>query len=94
MSRSESPQNEAVYVTRSTGVLPAMKIKAVGDLVSYVRAMYEGGARVIEITTTTPCIFESFEILRGTSSRTGSSWPPEPRWMPPRRGLPSWPARG
>ncbi len=64
MSRAEGPENEAVFVTRSTGVLPAMKIKAGGDLVTYVRAMYEGGARVIEITTTTPGIFEAFETLR------------------------------
>ena len=63
MGHMEGPENEAVFVTRSTGVLPAMKIKAGGDLVSYVRAMYEGGARVIEITTTTPGIFEAFEML-------------------------------
>jgi len=59
------PENEAVYLTRSIGVLPAMKIKDGGDLVTYVRAMYEGGARVIEITTTTPGIFEAFETLHG-----------------------------
>ena len=63
MSRTEGPENEAVYLTRTVGVLPAMKIKAGGDLVSYVRAMYEGGARVIEITTTTPGIFEAFATL-------------------------------
>ena len=63
MSQAPSPENEAVFLTRSTGVLPAMKIKAGGDLVSYVRAMHDGGARVIEITTTTPGIFEAFETL-------------------------------
>ncbi len=64
MSQATGPENEAVFVTRSTGVLPAMKIKAGGDLVSYVKAMHEGGARVIEITTTTPGIFEAFETVR------------------------------
>ncbi|HET6413124.1 MAG TPA: bifunctional 4-hydroxy-2-oxoglutarate aldolase/2-dehydro-3-deoxy-phosphogluconate aldolase [Anaeromyxobacter sp.] len=51
-------------MTRSTGVLPAIKVKAGADLVSFVHAMYEGGGRVIEITTTTPGVFEAFETLR------------------------------
>ena len=63
MSRT-GPENEAVFVTRSTGVLPAIKVKAGADLVSFVHAMYEGGGRVIEITTTTPGVFEAFETLR------------------------------
>jgi 2-dehydro-3-deoxyphosphogluconate aldolase / (4S)-4-hydroxy-2-oxoglutarate aldolase len=61
VSRAEAPENEAVFVTRSTGVLPAIKVKVGADLPSFVQAMYEGGARVIEITTTTP---EAFEALR------------------------------
>ncbi len=65
MSRTDGPENEAVFVTRTTGVLPAMKIKAGGDLVSYVRAMYEGGARVIEITTTTPGDLRIFRDPQG-----------------------------
>jgi 2-dehydro-3-deoxyphosphogluconate aldolase / (4S)-4-hydroxy-2-oxoglutarate aldolase len=64
VSRAEAPENEAVFVTRSTGVLPAIKVKAGADLPSFVQAMYEGGARVIEITTTTPGVFEAFEALR------------------------------
>jgi 2-dehydro-3-deoxyphosphogluconate aldolase/(4S)-4-hydroxy-2-oxoglutarate aldolase len=63
MSREFHPEMDAVYQTMSIGVLPAMKIKAGGALIPFVRAMYEGGARVIEITTTTPGIFEAFETL-------------------------------
>ncbi len=58
-----SAENEATSLTRTIGVLPAMKLKAGGDLVAYARAMYEGGARVVEITTTTPGIFDAFQAL-------------------------------
>lgn len=63
MSREFHPELDAIYQVRSIGVLPAIKVKAGGDLIPYVRAMYDGGARVIEITTTTPGVFEAFETL-------------------------------
>lgn len=63
MSIDHSLRSEAVYRTKSVGVLPAMKVKHDSDLVGYVRAMYDGGARVIEITTTTPGIFDAFKLL-------------------------------
>ena len=37
---------------RSTGVLPAIKMRQQEDLLPFVRAMYDGGARVVEITMT------------------------------------------
>jgi len=54
---------EAVYLTKSTGILPAIKLKQREDLIPYVRAMYEGGARVIELTMTTPGVLEAIQAV-------------------------------
>lgn len=59
MSRRE----EAVYLTKSTGILPAMKLKQATDMLPYAQAMYDGGARVIEITMTTPGVLENFRAI-------------------------------
>lgn len=48
----------AVHWTKQTGVLPAIKIKHDDDLLPYVRAMQAGGARVVEITMTTPGVLD------------------------------------
>ena len=58
-----SARERAVYLTRSTGVLPAIKLKEVENVVPFVRAMYEGGARVVEVTMTTPGVLEMFRAL-------------------------------
>ena len=58
-----SDRERAVYRTRSTGVLPAMKLKQDENIVPFVCAMYEGGARVVEITMTTPGVLEMFRAL-------------------------------
>jgi 2-dehydro-3-deoxyphosphogluconate aldolase/(4S)-4-hydroxy-2-oxoglutarate aldolase len=54
---------KAVYWTKQTGILPAIKIKADDDVVPYVGAMVEGGARLVEITMTTPHALEHFEAI-------------------------------
>jgi 2-dehydro-3-deoxyphosphogluconate aldolase/(4S)-4-hydroxy-2-oxoglutarate aldolase len=59
-----SAREQAVYLTKSTGVLPAMKLKQKEDVLPWVRAMYDGGARVVEITMTTPAVLEHFEAIR------------------------------
>lgn len=59
MSRRE----EAVYLTKTTGILPAMKLKQATDMLPYAQAMYDGGARVIEITMTTPGVLENFRAI-------------------------------
>jgi 2-dehydro-3-deoxyphosphogluconate aldolase/(4S)-4-hydroxy-2-oxoglutarate aldolase len=59
-----SPRERAVYLTRSTGVLPAMKLKQKEDVLPWVHAMYLGGARVVEITMTSPGVLEHFEAIR------------------------------
>jgi 2-dehydro-3-deoxyphosphogluconate aldolase/(4S)-4-hydroxy-2-oxoglutarate aldolase len=57
-------RERAVHLVKSTGVLPAIKIHAKEDLVPYIRAMHAGGARVVEITMTTPAALEHFRAIK------------------------------
>lgn len=63
MIKQMSLRERAVAWTKSTGVLPAIKIKADDDVIPYIRAMHEGGARVVEITMTTPRALEHFSAI-------------------------------
>lgn len=63
MTNLMNRREEAIYLTKSTGILPAMKLKQAMDVLPYVGAMVEGGARVIEITMTTPGVLESFHAI-------------------------------
>ncbi len=56
-------REEVLFLTKSTGVLPAIKLKQQENLLPYVRAMYEGGARVIEITMTTPGVLDALQTI-------------------------------
>ena len=60
-----SARERAIHRTRSTGILPAIKLKQdeSNDIVPYVRAMIDGGARVVEVTMTTPGVLEIFRAL-------------------------------
>ena len=58
-----SARERAIHRTKSTGVLPAIKLKQDEDIVPYVRAMIDGGARVVEVTMTTPGVLEMFRAL-------------------------------
>lgn len=58
-----SVREQAIAWTKSTGILPAIKIKAQDNMIPYIQAMYEGGARVIEITMTTPNALAHFEAI-------------------------------
>ncbi len=67
MSRSDMSLREiVVQQTKATGVLPCIKLKAKGDFLAYAQAMYDGGARVIEVTTTTPGALEAIEAISST----------------------------
>lgn len=59
-------REEVVYLTKTTGVLPAMKLKQKEDILPYVQAMYDGGARIVEVTMTTPGALEMFEAVSMT----------------------------
>jgi len=66
MSRSDRNLREIVVEqTKSTGVLPCIKLKAKDDFLAYAQAMYDGGARVIEVTMTTPGALEAIEAISG-----------------------------
>lgn len=55
---------QAVYWTKKTGVLPAIKLKHLEkDVLPYVQAMVDGGIRVLEITMTTPGVLRYFEAI-------------------------------
>ena len=56
-------RERAIYWTKHTGVLPAIKIKDEDDVIPYIHAMHAGGARVVEITMTTPCALEHFKAI-------------------------------
>ena len=56
-------RERAILLTKQTGVLPAMKLQAEEDVIPYVRAMAEGGARVVEITMTTPGALDAFRAI-------------------------------
>jgi len=56
-------KEKMIYWTKSTGVLPAIKIKAHDDMIPYVKAMADGGAKVVEITTTTPGAFDHYKAI-------------------------------
>ena len=49
--------------TKGTGVLPCIKSHQEEDWLAYARAMHEGGARVIEVTMTTPKALEAIRII-------------------------------
>ena len=49
--------------TKATGILPCIKLKAKDDFLAYAQAMYDGGARVIEVTMTTPGALEAIEAI-------------------------------
>ncbi len=56
-------RERAVLLTKQSGVLPAMKLKTAVDVLPYVRAMAEGGARVVEITMTSPGVLDAFRAI-------------------------------
>ena len=64
MARNNKSIKEIVIEkTKETGILPCIKLKQKDDFISYAQAMYDGGARVIEITATTPGVIEAIEAI-------------------------------
>lgn len=60
MSRRE----EAVYLLKTTGVLPAIKLKDSRELLPFAQALYDGGIRVMEVTMTTPGVLDAFRAIK------------------------------
>ena len=64
MTTQQKSMKEAVIAaTKETGILPCIKVYEKVDFLAYARAMYEGGARVVEITMTTPGVFDAMEAI-------------------------------
>lgn len=62
--RSDMTLSETVVShTKQTGILPCIKTKKREDFIAYAQAMYDGGARIIEVTMTTPGALEAIEAI-------------------------------
>ena len=73
MGRNDQSLKEIVIQqTKATGILPCIKLKEKQDYMPFAQAMYDGGARVIEITMTTPGALEAIESI--SSEFKGKLW--------------------
>jgi len=64
MGRDDKTLREAVIEqTKATGILPCIKLHHKDDFIAYAKAMYHGGARVVEVTMTTPGVLEAIEAI-------------------------------
>lgn len=64
MSRSDQTLKEKVIErTKSTGILPCIKLHEKADTIAYAQAMVDGGARIVEVTMTTPGVLEAIEAI-------------------------------
>ena len=52
-----------IEATKTTGILPCIKLPKREDFLTYADAMYKGGARVVEVTMTTPGALEGIEAI-------------------------------
>lgn len=62
-SRDVSLKEYVIQQTKSTGILPCIKLHEKADYIAYAQAMYDGGARVLEVTMTTPGVLEAVEAI-------------------------------
>jgi len=64
MKRSDTTLREKVIAgVKGTGVLPCIKLHEKADYIAYAQAMQDGGARVIEVTMTTPGALGAIEAI-------------------------------
>jgi len=64
MAREDKSLREIVVEqTKKSGILPCIKLHKKDDFIAYAQAMYDGGARVIEVTMTTPGVLEAIEAI-------------------------------
>jgi len=63
MSYQMSLKERVISYTKETGILPCIKLHQKDDYIAYAQAMYDGGARVIEVTMTTPGVLEAIEAI-------------------------------
>ena len=64
MNRSDETLREyTVRRIKETGVLPCIKLHEKADWIKYAQAMYDGGARAVEVTMTTPYALDAIEAI-------------------------------
>jgi 2-dehydro-3-deoxyphosphogluconate aldolase/(4S)-4-hydroxy-2-oxoglutarate aldolase len=64
MGREERSLKQIVVEhTKATGILPCIKLHEKDDFIAYAQAMYDGGARVVEVTMTTPGALGAIESI-------------------------------
>ncbi|MBO4770591.1 MAG: bifunctional 4-hydroxy-2-oxoglutarate aldolase/2-dehydro-3-deoxy-phosphogluconate aldolase [Clostridia bacterium] len=64
MNRSDvSLKEKVISRTKECGILPCIKLHQKDDYIAYAQAMYDGGAKVIEVTMTTPGVLEAIEAI-------------------------------
>ncbi len=59
----QSLKEYVIEQTKTTGILPCIKLHKKDDYIAYAQAMYDGGARVVEVTMTTPGVLEAVEAI-------------------------------
>lgn len=73
MSGSDKSFRETVISeTKRTGIVPCIKLNEKVDFLEYAEAVYSGGARVIEVTMTTPAALQAIEAI--SSEFKGRMW--------------------
>ena len=72
MSNDRNTKEIVIEETKRCGILPCIKLKKIADCIPYAQAMYDGGARVIEVTMTTPKALEAIEAI--SSEFRGRLW--------------------
>jgi 2-dehydro-3-deoxyphosphogluconate aldolase/(4S)-4-hydroxy-2-oxoglutarate aldolase len=64
MGRNDNSIKERVLeAVKNTGVLPCIKLHHEEDYLAYAKAMYDGGAKAIEVTMTTPGVIKAIEQI-------------------------------
>ena len=63
MRQDNSLRERILWDIKQTGVLPCIKLHTKEDWVAYAQAMYDGGARAVEVTMTTPGALEAIEAI-------------------------------
>jgi len=70
MSTPSQPLRDAVVAaTHEAGVLPCIKLHHEADWIAYAQAMADGGARIVEVTMTTPGALRAIETISGHFGR-------------------------
>ena len=59
----QSLKEYVIQQTKRTGILPCIKLHRKEDYIAYAQAMYDGGARIVEVTMTTPGVLEAVEAI-------------------------------